>query len=285
MAKTRKSGLGAGGSAPNAFGGTGPMGPQPQPQIQPTTPQGPSLDDTQQIPDIADQAPDQNNTPVQLDAVEALTKMTDDELAALAIAAKHVSMPNHLADIKDVTQQFVYAAGVNEKPLVLDAKAYTQFMIDNNIKPTEQLSRSISSAQYTSGSVYYNLTDTMINNMYKYSALTYIGGKVGGQALGAGAYFDQIGARNTGYGSATMTAVLNPATARVITESALGTAAVRFAKTHPKFARAIGGYDASYKSGTNNQAVWALVLGYNVIKENYGTYHNVIDRKALVIKA
>ena len=34
----------------------------------------------------------------------------------------------------------------------------------------------------------------------------------------------------------------------------------------------------------NNMSVYALAMGYNVIKDSSSGYHNVIDRKALVYK-
>ena len=118
--------------------------------------------------------------------------------------------------------------------------------------------------------------------MMTQSRLNYIGGKHGGQAYGAGTYFDQTGGRNTGYGQTTVTAVLNPKTARIVSSSDLAKKAAAFDRSHPKFAKATGGYSTAFYN--NNMSIYALAMGYNVIKDATGSYHNVIDRKALVYR-
>ena len=57
-----------------------------------------------------------------------------------------------------------------------------------------------------------------------------------------------------------------------------------FARSHPKFAKAVGPYNTSYSGGKNNMAIYALAMGYNVITADYGGYTNVIDRSALVYR-
>ena len=64
--------------------------------------------------------------------------------------------------------------------------------------------------------------------------------------------------------------------------SKLRTLAAAFDRSHPKFARATGGYSTCFRN--NNMSIYALAMGYNVIKDATGSYHNVIDRKALVYK-
>ena len=130
----------------------------------------------------------------------------------------------------------------------------------------------------------------------RYSRLNYIGGKHGGQAYGAGTYFAMTGGSNTGYGGAPAQAVLNPKTAKIIGDTELYMAAKSFARSHPKFAQAMGGTPRNpVNIDQSNQSVWALAMGYNVITDHSkdssgkylrgrGDYYNVIDRSALVYK-
>lgn len=252
--------------------------PQPPLQMPPIQPQPPM-----QAKQINQQPPTDQNVPVMPAAVTNLSQMTDAQLAQLATAAKTVSMPNFLSDVDDQTQRFVFAAGINDRPQVLDDAAFAQFMADNNIPRSQLLSRSVNPITYTNndGSRVTLSADDVID-MMKYSRLNYIGGKVGGQAYGAGTYFDMTGGQRTGYGGTTATAVLNPATARVITDRQLQVKAAQFARTHPQFARAAGPYNTSFHN--NNMSIYALAMGYNVIRDSGSGYHNVIDRSALVYR-
>lgn len=256
---------------------------------QMTPPQPPQSQQQQQGP-ISGQVPDDNNTPVAPDPISMLQGMDDAQLAQLFRQSQRSQLPNHLNDADDQTQKFIFTIGMNDKPMVLDQAAFQQFMSDNNIGISEVMSRSFNSGQLnTTAGHKAPLTPQDIADMLKYGRLNYIGGKQGGQAYGAGTYFDMNGGSRTGYGSgATVNAVLNPATARVITERQLGQLARAFDKSHPQFARATGGYqDSNSKFRNNNMSIYAVVLGYNVIAEGNGgpgNYHNVIDRKALVYR-
>ncbi len=159
-------------------------------------------------------------------------------------------------------------------------------MSDNGIPQREMLSRSLDDVTYQNpDGTTIKLTPSQISRMLKTSRFNYIGGKVGGQMYGAGAYFDMNGGGSTGYGkSKVINAVLNPATARVIDDQTLAKKAAAFARTHPKFARAVGPYDSSFSGGQNNMSIYAMAMGYNVIREHNGDYHNVIDRRALVVR-
>lgn len=244
--------------------------PLQQPTLQPNQP-------------ISQQPPTDQNTPVQPAAVTNLTQMTDAQLAKLAMDAKTVDMPNFLNDVADQTQRFVFMAGINEKPTVLDDADFDQYMKDNGISRSQLLSRSVNPITYTNNDgTRVTMSASDVIDMMKYSRLNYIGGKVNGQAYGAGTYFDMAGGRNTGYGGTTATAVLNPSTAKIITDTQLRTKAAAFAQSHPQFARAIGAYDTSFYN--NNMSIYALAMGYNVIKDSSSGYHNVIDRSALVYK-
>ena len=238
---------------------------------------------------VQSQTPNDQNTPVTPQALTNISKMSDDELAALVNASKNAVMPNYLADRDDLTQKFVFQAGLNEKPLVLDQQAFDKFKQDNNIPDWQIISRSVNNASYTNQQGYTTtLTAQQVQDVLKYSKLTYIGGKHGGQAYGAGAYFAMTGGSSTGYGKNTAVAVLHPTNAKIISESDLSQKAVQFAKSHPKFAKAVGRYSVG-RNG--NASVYALAMGYNVITDHQGgprsgrdDYYNVIDRTALVYK-
>lgn len=239
----------------------------------------------QQNNPIADQTPDVNNTPVQPDPLASLAGMDDAQLAQVYLNSQSMGLPNHLDDAADVTQRFIFAIGMNDKPMVLDSAQFAKFMQDNNISQGSVLARSVNGGTLrTSAGNTRNLSPQDVTDMMMYSRLNYVGGKHGGQAYGAGTYFDMNGGRSTGYGGGkTVTAVLNPQTARVITDRALRTKAQAFDRSHPQFARATGGYSTSFRN--NNMSIYATVLGYNVIKDATGSYHNVIDRKALVYRS
>ena len=227
----------------------------------------------------------QNVTPTPTkSAFDTLRNMNDDQLADIAIKSKTVDMPNMLADVDDVTQKFVYQANLNDKPQVLDQADFNKFMSDNNLGTSDLLSRSINDISYTNKSgTHVPMKAQDVADMMMYSKYNYIGGKVNGQALGAGTYFDHTNGNPTGYGKKTVVAVLNPATARTIDSYTLQQKASSFAKTHPKFAKAVGSYNTAFSGGKNNMAIYALAMGYNVIMDS-GGYTNVIDRAALVYR-
>ena len=252
---------------------------QPQPP-QPQPPQPPQQ--KQQTGPVQNQIPDDNNTPVNPSPLDSLQNMNDAQLAQLYRDSQKAIMPNHLNDVDDKTQKFVFAIGMNDKPTVVDAQGFATFMVNNNIPKSQILSRSINGGQLkTSAGNSSKLTAKDVADMFKYGRLNYIGGKIGGQAYGAGTYFDMNGGGSTGYGGgALIMGVLNPNTARVISDSKLGRLARAYDLSHPQFARATGGYDTSFHN--NNMSIYATVLGYNVIKSS-GGYHNVIDRSALVV--
>lgn len=246
----------------------------------------------QQQQNIQNQTPNPQNTTVTPQALKNLSQMSDSQLAALAKQAKKAVMPNNISDRPDATQNFVYTAGLNEKPVVLDDNSFKQFMKDNGMTNADLLARSVSAISFNVNGVQFNYSANDVIDMMKYSRLNYIGGKVGGQAYGAGTYFDHTGGRSTGYGgsnAATAVAVLNPKTVRAITLSSLQTKARQFAMSHPQFTQEVG-YPSSGRGG--NISIYALAMGYNVITESsrgkgfggLGDYVNVIDRSALVYR-
>lgn len=248
----------------------------PTPQMVPPQPPTPNP--------IVNQVPNDTNTPVTPNAIDSLTSMTDAQLAQLFTDSQNAALPNHLGDKNDQTQRFVFQIGLNDKPMVLDSAAFAKFMSDNGISQSQILARSVNGGTLTtSAGQTRNLTPQDVVDMMMSSRLNYIGGKHGGQAYGAGTYFDMNGGGNTGYANGkTVNAVLNPKTAKIITSTQLGRMARQFDATHPQFAKATGGYSTSFSN--NNMSIYALALGYNVIKSSSSGYHNVIDRKALVYK-
>ncbi len=239
------------------------------------------------IPNVQNQAPTPQNTPVMPsgNVLSNLQGMDDAQLAALYKLSQQTDLPNHLNDVSDVTQKFVYTVQLNDKPTVLNSADFQQFLQDNNISNSQILSRSVNGGVLkTSAGNQTGLSSRDVIDMMLYSRFNYIGGKLNGQAYGAGTYFDMNGGRSTGYGQNTVNAVLNPATARVVTDSQLSRLARAFDASHPQFARATGGYNSNFSGGRNNMSVYALVMGYNVIKDATGSYHNVIDRGALVYR-
>lgn len=126
-----------------------------------------------------------------------------------------------------------------------------------------------------------------VAQMWTSDPYNYIGGKHGGQALGAGAYFAMNGGKSTGYasGGTSTKAILNPQTAKVITTGALMRQAQRWAQNHPKanaqLQKMAKKSQASF--GNAQYSLYAAVLGYNVIHGGMN-YYNVIDRSAVIVR-
>ena len=247
-----------------------------RPRVTPAPPQ--PLQPPQPQPDLTPSSDLQTATQATATLAQ-IASMTDDQLAQAVIDSRSVDMPNFLNDVPDQTQKFVYQVGLNGAPQVMDQQQFDQFLQQNNIPRSQIMSRSVS------GNGPYSAQQ--ITDMFRYSELTYIGGKQGGQMSGAGTYFDMNGGGSTGYGgygktTATMQAVYNPATARVIDFHRLQSQARSFAASHPKFAAEVG----SFRAGRNgNASIYALAMGFNAISGGpvSSTYQNIIDRSAVVV--
>ena len=241
----------------------------------------------------------QNPTPIQASnwvpqgqfnyTPQQLANLNDNDAYKLLKAANNIDMPNHLKDAPDGTQDLVYALGMNTPPTILDSAQFNQFMKQNNIPQSQVMSRQVGGGTYnTTAGSRNRLSDAQIAQMWLSDPYNYIGGKHGGQAYGAGAYFDMNGGRSTGYGSGQTTlytGVLNPKTARVITDTALSRKASQWAQTHPKANAELRKLARKGNNwGNGDLSLYAIMLGYNVIKASHGGYHNVIDRSAMVIK-
>lgn len=247
-------------------------------------PPNPPQQQAQAQQQLQNQVPTPQNTPVVSQAISQLSQMSDAQLAALVRQSKGVIMPNHLMDLHDVTQEFVFTAGLNEKPVVLDDASFTQYMKDNNLTSKDLITRDVNAIQFRANNVDFKYDPQDVIDMMKYSNLNYIGGKHGGQAYGAGTYFDHTNGHRTGYGRGnflTATAVLNPQTAKVIYESDLYSAVNgSWGRAHPQLVSALG------RITNKNQSIYALAMGYNVISDSRANtgYVTVIDRAALVYK-
>ena len=220
---------------------------------------------------------------------DMFNKMSDDELANALKISRNVQMPNHIADVSDDTQNFAYANKLNAKPTVLSDSDFDNFLKQNGISDSQILIREVNGATFNSGGIRYNLTANDITDMFKTSDINYIGGKRGGQAYGAGTYFGMEGRNgSTGYASgATMMAVLNPKTARVISRNKISSEWNKFIANKPKLAK-----EYNSRGSVGGMSVQALLMGYNVITSAYnnssnsrGDYYNVIDRSAVVVRA
>ena len=97
------------------------------------------------------QAPTNQSTPILQNStgMDALAQMDDSQLAALAMQARNQQLPNQLNDGASFTQRFVFAAGLNDKPTVLDDADFKQYMADNNMTSADLLTRSVSPITYT----------------------------------------------------------------------------------------------------------------------------------------
>lgn len=260
----------------------------PRPVVPPPSTSTPTVQPANSgNPGVQNQTPTAQNTPVTSNALNALTAMSDTQMAQVVNASKRADMPNFLKDVNDPTQAFTFQIGLNEKPMVLDSQAFNQFISDNKIPQKEIISRSVNGASYRNADgTNIKLTPQEVNDVIKYSRLNYIGGKHGGTSYGSGAYFEMNGGGNTGYGSgATMRGVLNPKTAKVIEKYQLLRDISSWSARHPQTAKAIGSVN------NKNLSIYALCMGYNVISSGSssvhgrnGDYYNVIDRTALVLE-
>lgn len=250
-------------------------------QTQQTQQAQPTLAQTQA--QWGNQAP---TAPMQTSLAQ-IAQMDDTELLSLMQASRGVDMPNHLKDSPSFVQEFVYNAGLNDLPEVYDAQGFKQFLQDNNIKSADIMARVVGANAYTTtAGTRRKLSALQIHQMLATDPYNYIGGKKGGQALGAGAYFETNGGKNTGYGSgqtAQMNAVLNPKTARPINmySQQWATGWNRWSATHPQSAHFINRLNHGDKL-----SMQALVQGYNVITDGtgHGTYNNIIIRNAMAVQ-
>ena len=253
-------------------------------QPAPTTPNNPvggaTAQQINQILQNAQQAQDDGSLDnVIPQSLDALTQMSDSQLAQLVNMSKSIDMPYHLNDVQNDTQKFVFAIGLNEAPQVLQGQAFDNYLRQNNIPRSQILSRSISGGTINVNGTQFNQSPQQVAQQIMYGKYNYVGGKRGGNAYGNGTYFDMNGGRATGYGGSnavTINAVLSP-NARTRDYYQLYNKAQQFRASHPQVARATGSLS------DNNISNYALMMGYNVITNGSG-YYNVIDRSAIVVR-
>lgn len=220
-----------------------------------------------------------------------IARMPDKDLALAVIESRKAVLPDCLNDVTDSTQNFVYYLGLNSKPLVLDRKRFDEFMRDNNIPGNQIMSRVIwDDGQHTA----HEHIETL-----KYSEYNYIGGKHGGQRIGAGIYFEMNGGSvpkhfmGKNKPATLINAVYNPETVKPIDIQTLLMVAECLKERKPAFVEAVGPSVVGLL-GKSNISFYALAIGCNVITQCYGPdlfIENAkehgdicfIDRGALVI--
>jgi hypothetical protein len=218
-------------------------------------------------------------------SAKMLSCMPDKYLAHMVDISRFFDMPDYLDDAQDITQKFVHMMHLNTKPTVLDQQQFDLFLQENGIPRNQIMARSVHD------SFEPPRTAQQIVDMFKYDEFNYIGGKFGGAVIGSGSYFAMNGGHPTKYGdkpgcdSATIIAVYNPATARVIDYYELRRKMKSFSISHPEFVSRIGKFNTDKE--TNNASIYALVMGYNAISRHDNTRWNdtnlIIDRSALVV--
>ena len=252
------------------------------PQMQTAQPQAPQQQ-VQPAPTPAVLPP----APMQT-SLDQLSKMNDSQVLNVLKTAEKADLPNHLKDRYDPTQQLIYTIGLNAPPTIMDKQAFDAFRHANGIPSSQIMAREVGAGKYkTTAGTTRNLTSQQIAQMWTSDPYNYIGGKLGGQALGAGAYFDMNGGKGTGYasGGTKTAAILNPQTAKVVTTRTLMQQAQKWAQSHPRanaqLQRMARKSQASF--GNSQYSLYAAVLGYNVITSG-GSYYNVIDRSAVIVR-
>ena len=285
---------GSGGGAGGASAGASTLATQGMPQPQQVNANQPN---PQSVPTPQDALVDAskvasvygNNT------VSMFNGMSDDQMAKAVKNSINVDMPNHIADVSDITQNFTYANGLNAKPTVLSDSDFDNYVKQNKIGANEYLLREVDPVRFSSNGVRFTYSADDVTDMFKTSDINYIGGKYGGQAYGAGTYFAQGDFNHiTGYGSGadgvghkTMVAVFDKSKAKAIYSGDIRSEWSKFSATHSKTASAVNNLSG------RTDSIKALLMGYNVItsqsngslKGSYDEYYNIIDRSALVVRA
>ena len=186
--------------------------------------------------------------------------MTDDEKASAIITSVGqkgdiTRLPQPLQKGGESrVQKVVHDLGLHDKPTVLSTAEFNKYMKDNHLTNKDLMTRSADNPNTF--------------NAFRTSDYNYIAGRKGGSAYGEGTYFDHSNGHNTGYGTWSMNAVLNPQTAKVVKYNDLSKIKAKFS---PALQKAVG----------NQEALIALAAGYNVIEVSNG-YTVVIDRSAVI---
>lgn len=198
-------------------------------------------------------------------------QMSDKDLHDLLLAITKQDLPDYL--MPNNQQRFVYALGINGKPIVED---------DATFAANSKGQTVIYNAQNSVNLGGYTLTADDIHDYIKYGDDTLQQNGIYGNGL----YFSNSRTGSAGYGARQSKARLNPATARVVTMNQLRAEYDSWKVSHPMSQKALGYTKANNKGyGTNTYSQFALLRGYNVIAASQGsseTYYAVLDRSALI---
>lgn len=255
-------------------GGQGAMKAQPTPPI-PQAPPTPLVQPRQPI--NAQQLWQDAKTKGSIDLTESgvtladAQQMSDKDLHDLLLAITKQDLPDYL--MTNQQQRFVYALGINGKPIVEDDATFAKNSKGQTVIYNAQNNANLSG---------YTLTADDIHDFLKYGDDTLQQNGI----YGNGIYFSDNRAGSAGYGSRQSKARLNPATAKVVSMSRLKAEYDTWKKTHPLSQKALG-YTRAHNSGygTNTYSQFALLRGYNVIsapQRGGETYYSVLDRSALI---
>lgn len=222
----------------------------------------------------AQQAPDAVSVPIQdvmtglggSHTLAEIQAMTDAEYDAYLDTLGSVDMPNFLAD--NDFQRFVYDAGVNDRPQVVDQATFDAL-------PGTTMYRTVNS-------VYDRATDVgMSADQIAAQTMQSSLSRIGNGVYGDGFYFADSASASHMYGSrrgdvkrtAVMQAKLSP-TANVVSYSQI---MAQYMRDPSSSKRGIG--------SNSGLSMFALRKGYNVIDVGRNGYYNVLDRSALVMSA
>lgn len=245
---------------------------QPTPPAPPTPPVQPAPQ--ARAPINAQQLWNDAKTKGSIDLTESgitladVQKMNDQELHDILLAITKQDLPDYL--MANNQQRFVYALGINNKPIVEDDATFAKNSKGQTV---------IFNAQNTASLPGYTLTADEIHDFIKYGDDTLQQNGIHGNGL----YFTNQGA-SSGYGRRQAAARFNPATAKIISETQLKREYDSWVQTHPLSRKALG-YTARNGNGygNNTYSQFALLRGYNVIQSTqHGATYTVLDRSALI---
>ena len=271
-------------SAPSA-----PQQPQPNPQPQPQPQMQPQAQPMPQQPLQQPQQPQIHQiSTTDLNKLQQFAALDDRAMARAIYESENAQLPIFLMDRPSATQNLVFSQDFNEMPLVLSNYDFNQYLIDHGIPKSQVMFRSTNNASFfVSGqNVQFNLTPEQTLDMLRYSPYSYVGGKHGGMAYGAGNYFSMAAHGNTGYGGATTKVVLSP-TASIISDNRLYSGMSLFDAKMPLTASEIkrAANRPGMKTSGETMSLYALAQGFNVITDSTTNpdYHNIILRSAMVM--
>lgn len=196
-------------------------------------------------------------------------QMNDQELHDILLAITKQDLPDYL--MPNNQQRFTYALGLNQKPVVEDDATFAL-----NSKGKEVIYNAQSQANLRG----YTLTGDDIHDFIKYGDDTLQQNGIHGNGL----YFTPSQSASSSYGNRMSAARLNPATAKIISESQLKREYDSWIQSRPQTRKALG-YMARNGNGygDNTYSQFAMLRGYNVIQSTqHGTTYTVLDRSALI---